>query len=272
MPRPISLSEALQRRAAKAQEVIAPSTSASAVPSPSPSSLPNFTPAGTPTPSIAGDLSHLSVSIKGKGRQTNGKSGGSASATPALTTAPRITSNAAHTRGNPADANGKPVARRQSTREPKPRRRPDEDGDAMVVDEPPAGARSTSSRARAPRERMMKANVGVESVSGDGRYSSAPAKNGLAHGASAQNGVETTAAGGKHKQGAALQTSAASFHGEYLAQPLDVEGGRWATTPPSHPATSISGQFSGPGVAYGRGGLLDNPGRTIYSQQRPANH
>ena len=230
IPQPLSLAEALERRAAKEKELLEPTPTAapSLAPSVAPSPLPNFTPLPTPMTSAAPSISTgphsppipaQSSSARGKGRSANGA--GKAETAP----------------------------RRQSTREPKPRRRGQDMSTSQSVSvgghpaaesqpEKPNGTRRTSRNSRSR-------GADNDSVSGRSR-----GVNGTTH----------------------HSTSSARSVGDTLERvnpDYPMANGaedRWAPT-------STPQLIGGPGVPFGSGGLglAGNPGRTIYSQQRQPN-
>ena len=186
---------------------------------------------------------------------------GQSNTTPSIGTGRgRGRANGASTRGAKG-ASDAPTGRRQSAREPKPRRKGDEQIEkhsisvniasaANAVDEITQdvklnGARRTS---RSSRSRTVEDGLLVSSRS--------RGANGSAH----QPPTTTL--------NAASRPMGRGMSGEY-AVPNGVEE-RWISMNPTQmQATAIGG----PGVPFARGGLglSENPGRTIYSQQRQPN-
>ncbi|KIP05361.1 hypothetical protein PHLGIDRAFT_119876 [Phlebiopsis gigantea 11061_1 CR5-6] len=219
-----------QRRAAKEKELLEPTPTAapSLAPSVAPSPLPNFTPLPTPLASTAPSISATphspsaaaqSLSTRGKGRSSNGAGGGE--------TAPR----------------------RQSMREPKPRRRGQDistthsvsAGGHVAVEPQPGKLNGTRRTSRSSRSR------GADNDSASAR---SRGMNGTAH----------------HSTGSARSMGDIL---ERVDPDYPMSNGVEDLWEPSGAAQLIGG----PGVPFGSGalGLAGNPGRTIYSQQRQPN-
>ncbi|GJE97191.1 hypothetical protein PsYK624_134040 [Phanerochaete sordida] len=255
MPTPISLTDALERRAAKEKELLEPAVSTA------PSPIPGTTPLPTPLPSSTPDLPNPTATKQRKGRSTNGSMEANAHA------------NSSH-RSTPASDT---VSRRQSTREPKPRRRHDAPSSdvEMLDDAPPAAkAQNGNTRSRGPRERSSRSRLAgdedgstgsrAHSRAANGQDSIGAMTNGSAVGGKSLRGADNFGAGHAHPGGTYLPPEYLSAHNG--GSPDD----RWSSSSSAHSHMS-HGQYMGPGMPFGRNGLTENPGRTIYSQQRQPN-
>ena len=228
IPQPLSLAEALERRAAKEKELLEPTPAAapSAAASVAPSPLPSFTPLPTPmvstansTPSTSHPPSTTPASSRGKGRAANGTGRGE--------TAPR----------------------RQSTREPKPRRR----GENL------SAVQSVSSSAPAAADSQQAKTNGTRRTARGSRSRVAP-DDSVSRGSRSLNGASHHSPSATHSARSLGNASSAEY------PPVSGADEHWVPTG----STQLIG---GPGVPFGRNGLglAENPGRTIYSQQRQPN-
>lgn len=264
IPQPVSLADALERRAVKEKELLEPAVSAA------PSPLPSFTPLPTPLPSAAPSIT-TSTTKQRRGRSTNGPDETTANA--------NSVSTLRSTASTPTEADS--TGRRQSAREPKPRRRHGApSSDIEIVDDHVSVAKlqNGSSRTRAPRERPSRSRLTVDdTVGSNGRTSHARSVKGQESANPMANGSAT---GGKSLRGADNFGASHSLQGgtylppEYLLahNGSGQEDRRSSLSPsPSHATHVLHGQFIGPGIPFGRNGLTENPGRTIYSQQRQPN-
>ncbi|KAI0372125.1 hypothetical protein BV20DRAFT_964213 [Pilatotrama ljubarskyi] len=233
IPKPISIVEAMARRAAKERQLLEDDPAISAMTPSSPPFMPNM-------PSVSASIS-TAAKPKPAVRQSlpadlNGaqKPNGSASAAPGSPSAVASASSAS-ARQRYRDSNGRwrkgATANGTSHREGTPSS---------------TGTRASSARIRNRSARAREA---------------AEAEQPGSH-AAYQNGGTSASANGR-------SAPSASMHQDVHASPGAV----------AQPESWASGQFTGPASGYledgnrlsfnGRNGMTDNPGRTIYSQQRP---
>lgn len=259
MPMPVSLTEALERRAAKEKELLEPAVSTA------PSPLPGFTPLPTPHLPATPDIPNPTTTKSRKGRSANGS----------LET--NSTSGAVSSHRSTPAADG--VGRRQSAREPKTRRRHDAaSSDVEMLDDVSAAGKSQngSARTRAPRERASRSRLAADDL---GSASARPSHARAAHGQDSASAMTNgSAVSGKGLRGTEGFSSPHPHPGGTFLPPEYMPGhngvgqdDRWSSASPAHSAHAANGQFMGPGIPFGRNGLTENPGRTIYSQQRQPN-
>ncbi|KAI9058327.1 hypothetical protein FKP32DRAFT_1597411 [Trametes sanguinea] len=228
IPTPITIVEAMARRAAREREMLADDPAISAGPPSSPPLMPS-TPSASTSISIARAKPKVRHSLPA---QPNGKQKVNGSVSAADTPASASTSSAsAAARQRYRDSNGR--WRKGGTTA---------NGARAEATPSSTGTRAGSARIRNRSARAREAAEAAESVS---------------H-ASHQNGAHPVANG--------RSASSASMHQDLHASPGSGIGS--------------TGQFTGPASGYlddgsrlsanGRSSITDNPGRTIYSQQRPA--
>ncbi len=255
---PLTLAEALERRAAKARELLEPETAAPTPSIHSPMPMPMPTSISTPTPSVIPSASQ-STKPKGKARQSDAKTNGHTKNSPDHVNASSAVAEAsASSAGASASASTAPVvARRQSLREPKPRRRPDEQDDKAFPN-------TSGTRTRSTKATRAKADTPSHS-----RRSSA-ARNGQSA------SISVSATGGyEDMDGSRSASQTPSAPAPHLP-PEYVEANAAVSANREQAWTSIRGSGNGllgsrPLMFNGRNGITDNPGRTIYSQQRQPN-
>ncbi|KAH9891621.1 hypothetical protein C8Q73DRAFT_80275 [Cubamyces lactineus] len=239
IPRPICIKEAMALRSAKERELLEDDPAISAAPPSSPPLMPTTTPSASTSISTARAKpkarQSLPAEINGKpklnGSASAGVAGGSASA------GPSAASLAARNRVR--DSNGRW------------RKSNNVNGSAHASNTPSATA-STGTRAGSARIRNRSARA---------REAAEAAEHGshVVH----QNSVSPPHPNGR-------SASSASLHQDIHASPEPgAQGDHW----------SASGPITGPASGYleesnrvsfgGRSSMADNPGRTIYSQQRP---
>lgn len=319
IPQPLGLADALKRRELKEKELLEPLLSTPQPPLPIPPSItqslsitlpptnstsaPGSTTASnapSPRPSVQ-SVSQASASTsktaagkpKRKLRQVNGGpaasvngNGVSPSANASVNGNGAAAINKAAVNANAAPS-APPMPRRQSLREPKPRRRPD--GQEVLpkpAPPPPSPSREPAEADSAPPTRGGKTRgTRGKSTRGRGRGGAAPAvshsdpltaptRNGVGHNHLHANGNGTMVTRSRRGSAAVAQPSTPD------AAPADMgsrpDDAKW------HSPERGAGHFTGPGSVsldspapapfggLGRNGLMDNPGRTIYSQQRPS--
>ncbi|TBU62336.1 hypothetical protein BD310DRAFT_93410 [Dichomitus squalens] len=234
IPRPISIAEAMERRAAKERELLEddPAISATAPPSPSVGSahLPKES-ASTINPYTKGKA-RQSLPAHANGKQANGAAGASVSA--AATPTGSVSANAA-------------IARSSRARDRRGRwsNGPSTNGSHEGTPEStgPTGTRtSTRASSARTRNRSTRAREAAETATPD----SVSRANGAANGMSA-----STAGAHEFAGGSGPQDSFAPSPGQTIGPASGyLDGGSRLSTNGHNPMT-------------------DNPGRTIYSQQRP---
>ncbi|KAI0354936.1 hypothetical protein OH77DRAFT_1425537 [Trametes cingulata] len=234
IPQPISIVEAMARRAAKEREQLEDDPAISAIAPSSPPFMPNM-------PSVSASISTATRSMP-KVRQSlpadlNGahKPNGTASTAAATSASAAPSAASLSARQRVRDSNGR-WRKAATTNGSTPR------------DSTPSstGTRAGSARIRNRSARAREA-AEAEQPSGHAAY---------------QNGASSVSANGRSAR-------SASMHQDVHASPSSAV----------QPESWTSGQFTGPASGYledgnrlsfsGRSSMSDNPGRTIYSQQRP---
>ncbi|KAH8104554.1 hypothetical protein BXZ70DRAFT_594630 [Cristinia sonorae] len=250
IPQPISLAEALQRRAAKEKEILEepPALSINLIPAPSlaPSLAPSETPSATP------DFIPPSASARSRGKAKQ---------------APQ-----SHTNG---DANGGPPPEPKPTRQRKSRKR-QPDGDAPSASasahEPPPPTHSHRTRRRSSRASQKDADLLMD-------VTDTPLS--LANGYSASTNGHSISQHSLPSEGwgSVMGPPPPSRSTEYEDDsygtpeygPDDVPVS-WPPAPPTHFTGPASGYLEDHRMLFsGRNGMASNPGRTIYNAQRPPN-
>lgn len=312
IPLPLSLAEALERRIVKLRELNEPETVApTAAPSPLPTpALPSLPPP-SPPPAVASTSSATPAPRapkpqrpKGKARDTR-HTNGSAHAN----TAPENTAIPSISDVLPPQTNAKstPVAsaipatqttvsappappRRQSLREPKPRRRPDEQGEppskptpakstpALKPQAPPKSGSAQKpvhpktgsgkrSQAHAPSEAPASAPA---SAPPSRRISKPSARRSSLRASTAQNGTAHV------ENGSAVISETPSAPAphlppEYVEAHALPEQQRSSSKFTGDSGHTEDGRADGRLLSNGKRSMSDNPGRTIYSQHRQSN-
>ncbi|KAI1789596.1 hypothetical protein LXA43DRAFT_1152449 [Ganoderma leucocontextum] len=235
IPQPMSIVEAIQRRAAKEREGLEDD---SAIPATAPSSPPfvpgqlpkNSDSASTPAKPLPKSRRSLPAQTNGEGLNGIASASASAAASPAASASARAatprSSRARDRRGrwsHGPSANGSHEGTPESTGPTGTR----------------GGTRASSARTRNRSNRSTRAREAVETAPSGGEHA-----NGATNGRSASSAGAHESAGAGGPQGHVTSGQVIGPASGYLE-----EGGRL--------------------VANGRNAMTDNPGRTIYSQQRP---